>query len=242
MLIDGGTEGLYGQCRVIKPFKTACYECTMTFTAPTAQFQLCTIASVPRLPEHCIAYAMDILWKKEKVGEKFDSDSMEDMTWVFEKALERAEEFKIEGVTYSLTMGVTKNIIPAIASSNATIASLQATEALKLVTGCSKAIHNNTLVTCRESLSASIIAFDKLDKCEACSIPLLITVKKANTLNEIMQLISDKYEFPRDDITFISTTQLLTLFGKKQKDYLEWSYEKLVKEGKIEEGDNYKIS
>lgn len=128
------------------------------------------------------------------------------MTWVYEKALIRAEQNKIEGVTYNLTMGVTKNIIPAIASSNATIAALQATEALKLLTGCSIAINNNTLVTCRESLSATILAYDKLDSCDVCSLPLIVTVKKSNTLEEIIQLICDKYEIPRDDVNQIITT------------------------------------
>jgi len=147
ILIDGGTEGFKGQSRVIIPYKTACFECTLATLPRQQKFQMCTIAEVPRQPEHCIAYALEVLWEKSwksMDGEltKFDGDNPEHAQWLFQKALERANSYGITGVTFQLTLGVAKNIIPAVASTNALIAASCATEAFKMLTGCGEPMND----------------------------------------------------------------------------------------------------
>uniref|UniRef100_A0A914RKH9 NEDD8-activating enzyme E1 catalytic subunit n=1 Tax=Parascaris equorum TaxID=6256 RepID=A0A914RKH9_PAREQ len=114
-LIDGGTEGFKGNSRVILPTMTACIECTVDLYPPQVNYPLCTIANMPRLPEHCI----DLF-----SGEALDTDKPDHVQWVYKAALKRAQKFGIEGVDLRLTLGVLKRVIPAVASTNAVIAGL----------------------------------------------------------------------------------------------------------------------
>ena len=132
--------GFKGQARVILPTVSSCYECSLDMLNKPTAFPICTIANTPRLPEHCIEWASVLEWPKVHGGKrwlafsaremilsiatdkKLDTDDPEHIGWLYAIALARAKEFKIEGVTWSLTQGVVKNIIPAIASTNAIIA------------------------------------------------------------------------------------------------------------------------
>lgn len=130
--------GFRGQARVILPTITSCYECSLDMLNKPTVFPICTIANTPRLPEHCIEWASVLEWPKVFKGtaiqlsfrtginssadKKMDTDDPEHIGWLYTRALERAKQFNIDGVTWSLTQGVVKNIIPAIASTNAIIA------------------------------------------------------------------------------------------------------------------------
>jgi ubiquitin-activating enzyme E1 C len=69
-------------------------------------FPLCTLAHTPRLPEHCIEYVRLLLWSKDNPfgGDEvaIDGDDPAHITWIFEKSLERATHYGIQGVTYRL--------------------------------------------------------------------------------------------------------------------------------------------
>lgn len=170
-LIDGGTEGFKGQARVILPSMTSCIECQLDMHAPRAAVPLCTIASIPRQPEHCVEWAHVIAWDKEKPFPKLDKDDPEHITWLYQKALTRAEEFNIPGVTYSLTQGTVKNIIPAIASTNAIIAAACCNEAFKIATAAAPSLgfeNNYTMYSGNDSIYTYTFRHEKKDDCPVC--------------------------------------------------------------------------
>ena len=73
-LIDGGTEGFRGQSRVILPTMTSCIECQLDMHAPRAAVPLCTLATIPRQPQHCIEWAHLIAWDEERKGKMRGAD------------------------------------------------------------------------------------------------------------------------------------------------------------------------
>lgn len=195
-LIDGGTEGFQGQSRVILPTITSCIECQLDMHVPRAAVPLCTIATIPRQPEHCIEWAHIIAWDKEKPFPKLDKDDPEHITWLYQKALERAQEFNIPGVTYARTQGVVKNIIPAIASTNAIIAASCCNEALKIATNCAPPLgmpeeNNYMQYSGNDSIYTYTFRTEKKDDCPVCgNLARDLEVKPGWTLAELVETLA----------------------------------------------------
>lgn len=167
-LIDGGTEGFKGQARVILPTITSCYECSLDMLNKQTTYPICTIANTPRLPEHCIEWASVLEWPRVFGEKKLDNDNPDHIQWLFEHASERAIQFEITGVTWNLTQGVVKNIIPAIASTNAIIAAACVMEAFKFATTSAPYLNNYMMYTGNDSVYTYTFEHEKRPDCPVC--------------------------------------------------------------------------
>lgn len=74
----------------------ACIECQLDMHAPRAAVPLCTLATIPRQPAHCIEWAHIIAWEEHRKDEVLNTDDPEHITWLYQKALARAGEFNIQ--------------------------------------------------------------------------------------------------------------------------------------------------
>ncbi|KAG9391777.1 ThiF family [Carpediemonas membranifera] len=191
--IDGGTEGFRGNARVIIPDSTPCFDCLGYLFPPQTKFPMCTIANTPRLPEHCIEFASQILFPRE-FDRPVDGDNGDDIRWVYNSASSRADKFGIQGVTFHLTLGVVKNVIPALATTNAIIAAVCTVEALKLVSGVGATL-NNYVFYSGESFNHTVEPFAVNSACETCqqrmeavTLPADITIAQWVTLMDVKGL------------------------------------------------------
>ncbi|CAG2055585.1 unnamed protein product [Timema podura] len=217
-MIDGGTEGFKGNARVILPGMTSCIECTLDLFPPQVTFPLCTIANTPRLPEHCIEYVKVIQWTKENPWDvTIDGDDPAHINWIYEKSQERAAQFGISSVTYRLVQGVVKNIIPAVASTNAIIAAACATEAFKLATSCCMPLDNYMVFNDLDGIYTYTYEAERKEDCLACSqVPKNVYIKKLD------MKLQDLIDYLCEDSAFQMKNPGLTVYtdGKNRTLYM----------------------
>jgi len=205
-MIDGGTEGFKGQARVIIPRITSCFECSVETFPPQKTYPICTLASTPRIPEHCIQWASIVHWDAVKPfggeadpsnpdqvkAKKIDTDNQEHMKWPYERAKERAEANNISGVTYKLTQGVVKNIIPAIASTNAVVAAACSNEAFKIAVNVSNYLNNYMMYMGDKGLYTYTFEYQKKPDCPACgSTPVTISISPKKTIKDLLDVLAE---------------------------------------------------
>lgn len=217
-LVDGGTEAFAGQSRLFLPGVTSCFECSLQSMAAQVTFPSCTIRNVPRIPEHCIAYALKVSWplleefksageyklRETKEGEDssvglegvtLDKDDVEHMSWIYHRALERAKEFNIEGVTYNLTMQVVKNIIPAIASTNALISAACVNEAFKYLSGSSRKLNNYMMYMGgkQTGINCETFKYSRNPECRACKPCIKLSVEGGARFSSLLEKITAEH-------------------------------------------------
>ncbi|EEH16217.1 hypothetical protein PABG_06304 [Paracoccidioides brasiliensis Pb03] len=242
-LIDGGTEGFKGQVRVIVPKLSSCIECQLDMHAPRAAVPLCTIASIPRQPQHCIEWAHQIAWGEQRQGEEFDGDDMEHVTWIYNTALERAEKFNIPGVTFSMAQGVVKNIIPAIASTNAAIAAACTSEALKIVTTCNPYLDNYMMYAGEEGVYTYTFTAEQKKDCFVCgSSAKPIIVDPESTLEEFIMSLGELPEAQLKSPSLRSAAMMLYQRAPRQlEEYTRPNLTRKLKE-LVNDGDEVAVS
>eukprot|EP00920_Eleutheroschizon_duboscqi_P021055 GHVT01049615.1.p1 GENE.GHVT01049615.1~~GHVT01049615.1.p1 ORF type:complete len:380 (-),score=67.02 GHVT01049615.1:98-1237(-) len=193
-LFDGGSEGFKGQARVILPSMTSCFECTLGMLPPAqGSYPMCTLAETPRLPEHCIEYALVKLWPETFPDKPLNPDSQEDIAWIHSKASQRAHLFGIEDVDLALTLGVLQRIVPAVGSTNAFIASALVGEALKLSSYTGPVLNTYLMFMGQDGIYTLTFKSAREDHCVVCRSSTVTWTMPRNATVEglILRLAND---------------------------------------------------
>jgi len=153
--------------------------------------------------------------KKDKSDEytpssvTLDKDDINHMTWLFNRATERATQFGITGVTYHLTMQVVKNIIPAIASTNALIAASCVNEALKFRSRAALLLDNFFLFLGQQptGTNTNTLRLKRNPDCRHCKPPVFIKIDKNESVKNLINQIQEKVSL--DEPSIVSETKIL---------------------------------
>lgn len=125
-----------------------------------------------------------------------DTDEPAHVNWIYERSLERAEQFHITGVTYRLTSGVIKHIVPAVASTNAIIASACVTEAFKLATSCHASMNNYMVFNDTDGIYSYTYEQERSAHCLVCSnVPRTLEFKDSDRLQTIVDFLCQSATF-----------------------------------------------
>ena len=211
---------LRGNIRVVTPGMSSCIDCNVELFPPEIRVPMCTIAATPRSAAHCIQYAGLIAWDelapfKNEAGEteKYDTDNPEHMTWIMRIAQERATEYRVTvggPIDMSKTLGVIKNIIPAIASTNALIAASACNEAFKIASAAGPVLDNYMLYNGEDGTYCNAQQFSRNPTCEVCgNPPRELSVNPNGTLKEVLDRLLATPQYALQNPRFLIEDRVL---------------------------------
>jgi ubiquitin-activating enzyme E1 C len=116
-------------------------------------------------------------------------------------------------VTLMHTQGVIKNIIPAIASTNAIVAAACANEAFKIVSNCAPYLNNNLMYMGDAGLYAPTFKYEKNPTCLVCGAGVELETAPTASLTQLLAQIAD-------DARLRLKTPSVRVEGGKQGDTL----------------------
>ena len=143
-----------------------------------------------------------------------DKDSPDDMEWLFKRAEERAKTYGIEGVNYKLTMGVIKNIIPAIASTNALISAACVNECIKILTDYNPVMDNYMQFLGQTRVTCSLLRHEANPTCLVCARETHeYKVGRDQKLEDFVEELKTKLNLKEPCLTNCSNQKILTAGG-----------------------------
>ena len=164
-------------------------------------------------------------------GVQLDKDDVEHMSWIYNRSLERAKKFNIEGVTYTLTQQVVKNIIPAIASTNALISAVCVNECFKALTWASIGLNNYFMFMGQDGVYSRTFEYKKNPQCPVCgNEPQYYDFDPNQTFEKLyLKILNDDVLKLKDPSISTDQGETLYLGGKMSKFYKE-NMQKKVKD------------
>ena len=195
-VIDGGTEGFRGSARHISYGESACIECSMYLSPPQQIVPVCTLASTPRNPAHCVLWVQMAMrgegsWEEEKPfgkDTKIEGDDPKHIVWIMEQAEKRRQHYKIDGVIdFQFTQGVIKNVVPAVGFTNAMVAAMCCNETFKLISGVSPPMNNYTYYDgSANGITSYNQRMDADPDCPVCQVRKVVVADKSWTPRDMM--------------------------------------------------------
>ena len=109
---------------------------------------------------------------------------------------ERATSYGIAGVTYRLTQGVIKHIIPAVASTNAVVAAACALEVVKVMTACAEPLKNYIYFEDTDGIYTFSYEQTRKENCLVCNrgVTKLEVGSGEVKLQDLLDLLVEKFQ------------------------------------------------